>query len=259
MKRYQKEVKEFIKNSVVGTTTKDLVKLVNDKFGTDFTEAKMKSYKQNNKLKSGTPVGLPAGRPTKQYPEKIKKFISENYIGIGHKDMADMLNNKFGTSYTKEQIKNYYGRHSLNSGLDGRFKKGHDSWNKGLKGVVTGGFQTQFKKGNIPSNRVPIGTERIDSKDGYTYVKIKDGYLNKNWKLKHVLIYEEHNGPIPEEHVVIFGDGDKSNFDLDNLILVSRQQLLILNRNKLIQNDADLTRTGVIIADLHQKIYDKKR
>ncbi len=252
--RYPKEIKDFIAKNVAGTTTKDLAKLVNDKFGTDFTEAKMKSYKSNNKLKSGTPTGLPAGRPTKQYPEEIKKFIFETHIGVGHKDMAELLNKEFGTNYTKMQMKSYYGRHKLNSGLDGRFEKGHIPANKGKKGI--GGWEpTQFKKGHKPANYMPVGSERING-DGYVDIKIADP--NK-WKAKHHIIWEEHNGMIPKSHAVIFGDGNSRNFDLDNLILVSRQQLLILNRNNLIQEDADLTRTGVIIADLHQKIYEKKR
>lgn len=72
MKKYSQEIHNFIAEYVKGTTTKELVTLVNTRFGIDFTESKMKSYKTNNKLKSGTPPGLPAGRPTKQYPENLQ-------------------------------------------------------------------------------------------------------------------------------------------------------------------------------------------
>ncbi|MEN6487843.1 MAG: HNH endonuclease [Smithella sp.] len=65
---------------------------------------------------------------------------------------------------------------------------------------------TQFKKGNKPANWVPIGTERTN-RDGYVEVKIADGRLNKNWKAKHIFIWETANGPVPKGHVVIFGDG----------------------------------------------------
>jgi hypothetical protein len=99
----------------------------------------------------------------------------------------------------------------------------------------------------------PVGSERVNV-DGYTEIKVSDP--NK-WRCKHVVIWEAHNGPMPKGYAIIFGDGNKENFELDNLILVSRQQLLTLNRNRLIQNDADLTRTGVIIADLYQKISQR--
>lgn len=144
--------------------------------------------------------------------------------------------------------------HGFSSGLDGRFTPGSIPYNKGKKGV--GGWEpTQFKKGNRPWNYQPIGSERVNG-DGYVDIKIADP--NK-WKGKHILIWEEHNGPVPKGYAIIFGDGNRRNFNLDNLICVSRHQLLILNRNNLIQKDADLTRTGVIIADLHQMINKCKK
>ncbi len=263
MKRYPKEVKDFIAKNVTGTTTKDLVKLVNAKFSTDFTESKMKSYKTNNKLKSETPTGLPAGRPSKTYPEEIKNFITDNHIGVGPKGMAELLNKTFNTNYTAEQMKSYYGNHNINSGLVGYFEKGLKPWNKGLKGVTTGGVQTQFKEGHLPHNYVPVGSERIrtvrtnrKTKGDYIDVKIADP--NK-WKAKHIIIWEERNGPVPKGHAVIFGDGNNRNFDPNNLILVSRKQLVILNKMRLIQNDANLTRTAVITADLVLKIGERKK
>jgi len=262
MQRYPKEVKDFIAKNVAGATTKDLVELVNAKFGTDFTESKMKSYKANNNLKSGTKGGLPAGHASKTFPIEIKKFITDNHIGVGSKGMAELLNKTFNTNYTAEQMKSYYGNHNINSGLDGRFEKGIKPWNTGLKGVTTGGVQTQFKKGHLPHNYVPVGSERIrtlrtnrKAKDDYIDVKIADP--NK-WKAKHILMWEAHNGPVPKGHAVIFGDGNNRNFDPDNLVLVSRKQLAVLNKNRLIQNDANLTRTAVITADLILKIGERK-
>jgi hypothetical protein len=75
MRRYPKEIHEFIAENVKGRTTAELTTLVNEKFGPLFTEGKMKSYKGNHKLKSGTPVGLPAGGPTKLYPKQVRDFI----------------------------------------------------------------------------------------------------------------------------------------------------------------------------------------
>ncbi len=257
MSKYPKEVSDFIVENVNGTTTRELIELVNTTFGTNFTESKMKSFKSNHGLKSGTPCGLPKGSITDAYSQQIRDYISENYLGTGPTDMSKLLNKTFGTSYTAGQLKGYYANHDLDSGLKGYFPKGNIPFNKGTH--IGGWEPTQFKKGSIPPNRLPIGSERIDSKDGYTYVKIQDGHLNKNWKLKHVLIWEEQNGPVPKGHNVIFGDRDNSNFDINNLIMVSKQQMLLLNRHKLIQNDAELSRTGVIIADLIAKTNQRKR
>jgi hypothetical protein len=258
MRRYPEEVKSFIEQHVLGKTTKDLAALVNAEFDLDFTESKMKDYKSNHNLKSGR-RGFPVGRPSSLYPDEVKGFIKENHYGVGSKEMAAKLNETFGTNYTHSQLKAWYGRHKLNSEVTGFFPKGHIPANKGQKGISYKGMEaTQFKKGNKSANWVPIGTERIN-RDGYTEVKITDGKLNKNWKAKHIVIWEAANGPVPKGYCVIFGDGNKRNFDIDNLLLVSRKQLVRLNQNNLIQNDVELTKTGIIIADIYSKIGERKK
>ncbi|MNC69024.1 hypothetical protein D3C75_1196760 [compost metagenome] len=80
------------------------------------------------------------------------------------------------------------------------------------------------------------------------------------WRGKHLIVWELHCGrSVPKGHVVIFGDGDRRNFDPDNLILVTRGQLAIMNKRGLIQKDAELTRSGVILADIIQKMGERKR
>ena len=112
-----------------------------------------------------------------------------------------------------------------------------------------------ISKGQKPHNYKPVGSERVNG-DGYVDVKIADP--NK-WRAKHRLLWEEENGPIPKGYVIIFGDGNRRNFQQDNLILVSKSQLAILNKNQLIQNDADLTRAGIVIADIYKKIGERKK
>ena len=98
----------------------------------------------------------------------------------------------------------------------------------------------------------PVGSERINI-EGYTEVKVANP--NK-WRLKHRVIWEQHNGEIPKGCAIIFADGDKSNLDIDNLLLVSRQQLLVLNRNNLISEDKEITKTGINIANIMIKLSE---
>ena len=58
---------------------------------------------------------------------------------------------------------------------------------------------------------------------------------------------------------MIFADRDKTNFNIDNLVLISNRELQVMNNKKLIQNDADLTKTGIMIANVLIKIKDKER
>lgn len=191
-----------------------------------------------------------------KYSKEIKDFIEHNYKGCGPSSMAQLINKTFGTDYTKSQIRSYYGNHKLNSGITGRFEKGHIPANKGLKGYCHPACKkTQFKKGHTPVCHRPIGSERIDSKDGYILVKVAEP--NK-WELKHRIVWEENNGPIPEGYIIIFKDGNKTNVNIDNLALVSRAEHLELTRSKLRSSNPALTETGISIAKIRTVMRLKK-
>lgn len=202
--------------------------------------------------------GRPEGSKNKVFHiwnHEEKEYLEEITPGHHYKEIQKLMTDKFNYNFTLEQIKGAIRRYKLNTGFTGHFKKGNIPFNKGMKGICfQGSEKTHFKKGNIPANHRPVGSERINV-DGYIEIKVADP--NK-WRLKHQVIWEEHNGHIPKGYAVIFGDRNPKNLDINNLILVSRKQLLILNKKKLIKNDADLTRTGVIIADLSIKIGERK-
>lgn len=203
--------------------------------------------------------GRPIGSKNREFhiwSEEEKEYLKKITPGNYHKKIQELMNKKFKLDLTTNQIKGAIGRCKLNTGITGQFKKGHTPTNKGVKGIINeGSKKTWFKKGNESINYKSLGSERIRG-DGYIEIKVAEPH---EWKLKHRVIWEEHNGPIPEKHNVIFGDSDKSNFGINNLILVSKKQLLTLNRNNLIQNDADLTRTGLIIADIYDQINKIKK
>ncbi|MFT8352176.1 HNH endonuclease signature motif containing protein [Clostridium saccharoperbutylacetonicum] len=190
------------------------------------------------------------------WSNKEKKYLKSIALGHSYKEIQELINKKFKLNLTWQQIKSAMGRFKLNTGLTGTFPKGHIPYNKGTKGIIhEGSKKAWFKKGQIPINWRPVGSERVTI-DGYTEIKISEP--NK-WRLKQQIIWEKENGKIPKGYVVIFGDGNKSNFDIDNLILVSRKQLLVMNNNKLIKDNSDLTKTGVIIADVLLKIGERKK
>lgn len=114
----------------------------------------------------------------------------------------------------------------MNSGC---FKKGHATWNKGMTGLQIGGIETRFKPGNKPHGWKPIGSERID-KDGILMRKYSDtGIKRDDWKPVHVHIWEEINGKVPKGSAVIFDDGNKRNFEIENLKCLTRAELMQRN------------------------------
>lgn len=113
---------------------------------------------------------------------------------------------------------------------DGSFSKGHEPHNKGRKGWQAGGrsAETRFRTGNRPHTWAPVGSTRLQ--DGYLQVKVADtGYTPRDFRSVHVMLWEEHNGPIPDGHCVVFRNGNKEDIRIENLELVSRGELMKRN------------------------------
>jgi hypothetical protein len=188
-------------------------------------------------------------------PEQIE-FLRNHVVGRSKQALTDIFNEHFGLTLTLEQISRCARYHKLpHSGLDGRFKPGNTPFNKGKKGISIGGKETQYKKGHKPQTYRPVGSERV-CVDGYAEIKVADP--NK-WKPKHVLLWEEANGPIPSDCCLLFLDRNKLNITLDNLQLITRKQLARLNQNHLIFNNPELTKTGIILADIYNRIGERRR
>ena len=191
------------------------------------------------------------------YSEENVKFLIENVKGISHKELTKRFNEKFNANLSESALANMKRKLKLTNGIDTRFKKGQASWNKG-KNMNPEQYEkckrTMFQKGNL-SNVRPIGDERIDI-DGYTYIKVKQP--NK-WVLKHRWLYEKKKGKIPKGYNLIFADGNKQNFDLDNLILVSNAELFIINKKGLYKQDKKLTKVGVTVAKVLDKVNKRKK
>ena len=191
-----------------------------------------------------------------------KEYLAEITPGKHYKEIQELMKNKFNLEFTMNQIKGAICRYKLNTGFTGRFQKGDIPFNKdkSQKDYMSAESiektkKTRFKKGQSPINRRPVGSERITN-DGYTEIKIAEPNV---WKLKHLVVWEKENGPIPKGHALVFADGDKTNISLDNILLVTRHQLLVMNINKLIKNNSEVTKTGVLIAKVLIKANERRK
>ena len=201
-----------------------------------------------------------------KYSKEEDQFLIDNVKGITLKELTQRFNKKFNINLKESSIQNRKSKLKIKSGITGgQFVKGQIPFNKDKKWSEymskegqNNSRKTTFKKGNIPTNTKTIGSERID-KDGYILIKIQDGNRKDNWIQKHRYIYEQEYGKIPKGYKLIFADGNKRNFNLDNLVLVSNAEQLIMNRNKLFKQDIELTKSGVVIAKLIDKVNKKKK
>lgn len=186
-----------------------------------------------------------------KWSDEEKEYLKEITPGHHYAEIVELMNKKFDREFTVELVKNAIGRYKLNTGFNGRFEKGLIPHNKGQKGVCAKGAEKGwFKKGQTPINHKLVGSERI-TKDGYIMLKVAEP--NK-WRLKHVVEWEKHNGKLPKNHALIFLDRNKQNTSIDNLKLVSRSELLIINRDNLLKDNKELNETAVIIAKVTDKV-----
>lgn len=158
------------------------------------------------------------------------EFVAEQAKSVSDRVIAERFTQRFGVYVTLGAIKGIRNRYKLSTGRTGRFEKGNPSWNAGTKGVMKP-CKTSFKKGQSPHNEKPLGSERV-TKDGITEVKISMvGKSCERWKSKHSLLWEQRTGKkVPDGHVIMFADGDRNNFDQNNLRLVSRRANVINNK-----------------------------
>lgn len=105
-----------------------------------------------------------------------------------------------------------------------RFKPGHTTWNKGVKGSV--GLHpncrpTQFKPGHKPKTWVPVGTYRVNVTKGIPRLEKKmndkPGPNHVRWIPVTRLVWEQHHGPVPPKHIVVFADSKQATTALDEI------------------------------------------
>lgn len=159
-----------------------------------------------------------------RYTPEMDAFLVKN-AKVTRKELVVMFNDHFGTALNIHQLSGRCLRIGALTGRTGQLKKGVTPWNKGLKGYCASPG-TQFKKGHAPSNCAPVGHESI-TWDGYVYRKFEG---ESEMKLKHVYLWEQANGKLPDGYVLIFKDGNKQNCELDNLMPVERRVLSVMNK-----------------------------
>jgi hypothetical protein len=133
--------------------------------------------------------------------------------------------------------------------LKSNFKKGHVPWCKGKKmspehiAKLTG----VFKKGQQPHNTLPIGS--IRNINNYNEIK----YKNHKWMALARYNWEQVHGPVPKDMCVFKLDQERYNDDINNLCLVSRKDLAMLNRNHA-KLTPELKEVQILINQIKQKV-----
>lgn len=190
-----------------------------------------------------------------EYVEFMRKYIP------GHTE--DEIRKAFCARYhiilTEGQIGNFKNKYGVKSGTHGGcFKKGHEPSNKGKPmspEVYEKVKHTMFHIGNMPTNHMEIGSERVNV-DGYVEVKVAEP---NRWNLKHRVVYEElHKVNLTSNDVIIFLDGNRQNLEPDNLFRMTRAELARYCKEHLYANDRNISRAAAQIAKIKARIGEIK-
>ncbi|EOX1529973.1 HNH endonuclease signature motif containing protein [Vibrio cholerae] len=246
---YSQEHIAFVEKAFKKHGVQEVTALFNQKFGLNKTPTQIKALISNHGIKCGRKSGEMNAGKYRLFTKEQAAFIKQGYKRWVKQEVTQQLNEKFGTQFTVAQVTAFIKNHRLKSGRTGYFEKGFKPHNAGSKGFMKPN-KTSFKKGNIPKNNRPVGSERVNV-DGYVEIKVAEP---KTWKLKQRVIYENEIGPIPDGYKVRFLDGNKENFEPSNLVLVSSSENAFLNKSyRMNEQPIEFRETLVILAKLDAK------
>ena len=168
------------------------------------------------------------------WSKEEEEYLKEICNGHTYKEIIELFKIKFNVTLNKSQVKYKLTNLKLFTNTS-NFKKGHKI------------------------NEKPIGSEvfRLGRGHNCWFIKVDE----KTWVKKHHYIYEKTYGKIPKGHTLIFADGNKDNFEIDNLICLSRKEFLFMSGRNMFYNNKEYTYTSVNLARLMLRISDlnKKR
>lgn len=166
-------------------------------------------------------------------PHPTDFFIEKNYLTIPINQLARMMDRSQFYVLSRMKVMGLQLPKEIaeQRKRDAMFKSGHTPKNKGKKTpehIKAKLAPTWFKKGNLPPNTRTDGDEsiRVDSNGiPYKYVRVALG----KWEMEHRLIWEKHNGKLPNGCVIHHKDGNSLNNSIENLEAITRGEALAKN------------------------------
>uniref|UniRef100_UPI003F694E61 HNH endonuclease signature motif containing protein n=1 Tax=Sediminibacterium sp. TaxID=1917865 RepID=UPI003F694E61 len=144
-----------------------------------------------------------------------------------------------------------------------RIKPGHIPKNKGLRQseymsqeMIDRTIATRFKKGQIPHNAIGFKDGDIVTRYAhkernappYKWIRIGKG----KWEMYHVNLWKQHNGNIPNGHIIVFKDKNTMNVRIENLECITKKENML--RNSIHQYPEELKKTIQTLSIITRKI-----
>lgn len=243
----------------------ELISAFRERFGWEPSPTGLASWASDQGLrKAGRKVSW---REHPEYDDFLRSYIPGHTEG----EIIGAFRERFGLTLTNAQVGNAKQRLGIRSGTTGgRFRPGNVPVNKGRTWDEMGIPEEcqermrrgQFKRGHLPWTTRPFGEERM-TRDGYVEVHVaqrRSERANDQWVLKQRLVWERANGrKLAPDEMVVFADGDKTNFDPNNLVAVTRAEHAVINTQGIPYADRATLETAVNIARLKLGISAAER
>lgn len=185
------------------------------------------------------------------FPNHTSKQIAEK-LGLNMKNIDNKIRAMRKQGFELKKCADYeyfYFKKGHNGG--NQFAKGSIPFNKGIKGIIKK-HSTSFKKGNIPHNIMPIGS--FKKSGDYQYIKIG---MPNTWEAHQRHIYQKHHSVILQKNdMIVFIDGNKLNFAIENLLRITRTENIAKNS---IQNlPAELKKSIFLVTKIKRILNEKQ-
>ena len=195
------------------------------------------------------------------------EYLKANYANVHNKEICEYLNRTYSSIYQRayywglkksiELKRLTYWKKGENQGKATQFKKGNIPANKGKKmskDIYERCKATMFKKGNKPHNTLYNGalTMRKDKNNRkHVFIRISE----EVWRPLHQVIWEKHNGTIPDNYNIVFKDKNQFNFNIDNLECISNAELM--ERNTIHQWSKEFEQLIRLNSKLKKEIHNQ--
>jgi hypothetical protein len=282
-RRYNDEELEFLRGGYKRMSLTNLVVAFNEQFDRNRTDQQIKSTLANYGFKSGR------GKKITPYTKKQIEFLKENYPNMTAKKLTQAFNTRFQPQRSQASINHILARfcqrkHGRKPGEKSSYTKEQitflrDNYKTMTTPELIVAFNAEFKTNkkywaivNIIKSYgirkyrrrvLRVGDETLCHATGYTTVKTEAPAHNmktkRNYRYKHLVVWEKANGPVPHGHYVRFIDGNKQNCDPSNLLLVSIVEHGVMNMMKLKELQPEVRQSAIAVGRLHAKCIELER
>ena len=216
--KYTPEMVEWLKINFEKTKFDTLVEAFNKHFNTTFTKSAL--WHKTNRILDGQITRVNKYIPRTKWTNEMVNWLKENYNKYSYKKASEQINKIFNVKTTTGSVEHKVNRLGLKKDKEGlrasyNFKRASKFW---------------FRRGRISPIKKPIGYERLDKKTGIIWIKTQDPDI---FEAKHRVIYREHYGEIKEGMNIVFLNGNKQDYRIENLVALTNQELALFNTLKI--------------------------